>query len=196
VRAALGALANTNLSIDTILQSIRRLASGAIAMSCVSRLGSLASMICSIPRSEHLSSDASASALLGRCAEVICISAPLSPGILRPGDLAAWQVHRALEYIERNLGSKRRLREIADYEALSESHFSRAFKRSLGSSPMAYVGARRVERAKLMVASTRSKLTDIALTCGFSDQSHLTNSFRRVVGMSPGVWRRTSINSA
>jgi AraC family transcriptional regulator len=61
---------------------------------------------------------------------------------------------------------------------------------------MAYVGARRVERAKLMVASTRKKLTDIALACGFSYQSHLTKTFRRVVGMSPGVWRRTSINSA
>jgi AraC family transcriptional regulator len=118
-----------------------------------------------------------------------------SQGNCRPGGLAAWQAHRALEYIERNLGSKMRVREIADCAALSERHFSRAFKRSLGSSPMAYVGTRRVERAKLMVASTRTKLTDIALACGFSDQAHLTKSFRRVVGMSPGVWRRTSINS-
>jgi AraC family transcriptional regulator len=123
-------------------------------------------------------------------------NAPPSQSIWRPGGLAAWQAHRALEYIERNLGSKLRVREIADRVALSERHFSRAFKRSLGSSPMAYVGARRVDRAKLMVASTRGKLTDIALACGFSDQSHLTKSFRRVVGMSPGVWRRTSINSA
>jgi AraC family transcriptional regulator len=57
---------------------------------------------------------------------------------------------------------------------LSESHFWRAFRRSLGPSPMAYVGARREERAKLMVASTPRKLTDIVLACGFSDQSHLT----------------------
>jgi AraC family transcriptional regulator len=106
------------------------------------------------------------------------------------------QAHRALGYLERNLGSKMRLREIADCVALSESHSWRAFRRSLGSSPMAYVGARRVERAKLMVASTRRKLTGIALACGFPDQSHMTKSCRRVVGMSPGVWRRTSINSA
>ena len=122
-------------------------------------------------------------------------NAPPSQDICRPGGLAAWQTHRALDYIERNLGSKMRVREIADCAALSERHFSRAFKRSLGSSPMAYVGAQRVERAKLMVASTRTKLTDIALACGFSDQSHLTKSFRRVVGVSPGVWRRTSIDS-
>jgi AraC-like DNA-binding protein len=115
--------------------------------------------------------------------------------IARPGGLAAWQANRALKFIEGNLGSKMAIREIADYVALSSSHFSRAFKRSLGSSPNAYVTERRVERALHMMASTQKSLTEIALACGFSDQPHFTRSFRRVVGMSPGVWRRTSINS-
>jgi AraC-like DNA-binding protein len=57
---------------------------------------------------------------------------------------------------------------------------------------MAYVAARRVERAKLMMTSTRERLTGIALACGFADQSHLNRHFRRVVGTSPGLWRRTS----
>jgi AraC-like DNA-binding protein len=87
------------------------------------------------------------------------------------------------------------IREIADYVALSSSHFSRAFKRSLGSSPNAYVTERRVELALRMMASTQKSLTEIALACGFSDQPHFTRTFRRVVGMSPGVWRRASINS-
>jgi AraC-like DNA-binding protein len=113
----------------------------------------------------------------------------------RPGGLAAWQANRALKFIEGNLGSKMAIREIADYVALSSSHFSRAFKRSLGSSPNAYVTERRVERALHMMASTQKSLTEIALACGFSDQPHFTRSFRRVVGMSPGVWRRKAINS-
>ena len=57
---------------------------------------------------------------------------------------------------------------------------------------MAYVAVRRVERAKLMMASTEQRLTDIALACGFADQSHLNRSFRRIVGVSPGLWRRVS----
>jgi len=81
---------------------------------------------------------------------------------------------------------------MAEVVALSKSHFSRAFKCSLGSSPMAYVGARRVERAKVMMTSSRERLTDIALACGFADQSHLNRYFRRVVGTSPGLWRRMS----
>jgi len=115
--------------------------------------------------------------------------------IARPGGLAAWQANRALKFIEGNLGSRVVIREIADYVALSSSHFSRAFKRSLGSSPNAYVTERRVELALRMMGSTQKSLTEIALACGFSDQPHFTRTFRRVVGMSPGVWRRTSIIS-
>jgi AraC-like DNA-binding protein len=84
-----------------------------------------------------------------------------------------------------------RICEMADLVVLSKSHFSRAFKHSLGSSPMAYVTLRRVERAKSMMASTGERLTDIALACGFADQSHLTRCFRRVVGASPARWRRS-----
>jgi len=108
----------------------------------------------------------------------------------RPGGLARWQTRRTLAYIEANLGSKLAISDLADVVAFSKSHFSRAFKRSLGLSPMAYVANRRVERAKLMMTSTGEQLTEIALACGFADQSHLNRSFRRMVGVSPGLWRR------
>jgi AraC family transcriptional regulator len=130
-----------------------------------------------------------ASTLLAGESEAIGIDAPPLQSVLRPGGLAAWQAKRALDYIEGTLGSKIALRDMADSVALSPSYFSRAFKKSLGSSPMAYVAARRVERAKLMMTSTRGKLTEIALACGFADQSHLTKSFSRVVGMTPWRWR-------
>jgi AraC family transcriptional regulator len=80
--------------------------------------------------------------------------------------------------------------ELAGLLAFSTSHFSRAFKRSLALSPMAYVASRRIERAKLMMNSTRGYLREIAPDCGFADQSHLCRSFRRMVGVSPGQWRR------
>jgi AraC-like DNA-binding protein len=134
-----------------------------------------------------------ASTLLGGESEAIGIIASPPQSILRPGSLTAWQARRAVEYIEDHLGLKIGLRDMADLVALSPSHFSRAFKQSLGSSPMAYVAARRVERAKLMMTSTRERLTHIALACGFADQSHFTRSFRRVFGMSPARWRRTSV---
>lgn len=110
---------------------------------------------------------------------------------IRAGGLADWQARRALSYIEANLASKLETRELASAVALSRSHFSRAFKQSLGLSPMEYVGVRRVERAKSMIGSTQERLAEVAIACGFADQAHLSRRFRDLMGMSPGQWRRT-----
>jgi AraC family transcriptional regulator len=133
-----------------------------------------------------------ASTLLGSETEESDINSPALQCAFRTGGLAVWQAKRTVAYIEANLGSKLAIREMADLVALSKSHFSRAFKQALGSSPMAYVAMRRVERAKLMMASTGQRLTEIALSCGFADQSHLNRCFRHIVGVSPGLWRRMS----
>jgi AraC family transcriptional regulator len=132
-----------------------------------------------------------ASHLLGTESEESRIQVSRLSRALPPGGLAAWQAKRTLAYIEEHLGSKVTIQELATQVALSKSHFSRAFKSSLGSSPMAYVSMRRIEHAKIMMTSTRERLTDIALACGFSDQSHLNRYFRRIVGVSPGLWRRS-----
>ena len=133
-----------------------------------------------------------ASTLLGSETEESDMNAPTLQCAFRTGGLAVWQAKRTVAYIEANLGSKLAIREIADLVALSKCHFSRAFKQTLGTSPMAYVAVRRVERAKLMMVSTGQRLTDIAFACGFADQSHLNRCFRRIVGVSPGLWRRVS----
>src|SRR5271154_4185230 len=100
---------------------------------------------------------------IGGDADGTCVGLRPLDGIPQPGGLAVWQANRALSYIEGNLASKIAIREIADCVELSESHFSRAFKRSLGSAPIAYVTTRRVERAQFMMTTTRKSLTDIAL---------------------------------
>jgi AraC family transcriptional regulator len=112
------------------------------------------------------------------------------PSDLMTGELSTLLAKRALAYIEEHLGSKIEVGRIAEHVSLSKSHFSRAFKQSIGSSPMAYVSMRRVERARLMMTSTGQPLIEIALACGFADQSHLNRCFRRLIGTSPGKWRR------
>jgi AraC-like DNA-binding protein len=130
-----------------------------------------------------------ASTLLGVEYEESSADTPWRQSASRPGGLAVWRAKRAIQLIENHLGSKLRIREIADSVGLSKSHFSRAFKQSLGDSPSAYLNMRRIEHAKILMTSTRERLAAIALLCGFADQPHFNRCFRRLVGVSPGRWR-------
>lgn len=106
------------------------------------------------------------------------------------GGLAGWQVRHAVEYIEANLESSIRVKDLAALTRLSASHFSRAFKQSLGQTPMTYVTGQRVLLAKRLLLTTEDSMSQIALACGMCDQAHLTRVFRRLVGDSPMAWRR------
>jgi AraC family transcriptional regulator len=106
------------------------------------------------------------------------------------GGLAPWQVRRAKEILCANLNGRVALTEVARECRLSVSHFSRAFRRSMGVAPHNWLLTRRVELAQEKLRDGRLSLLDVALACGFADQSHLTRVFTRVVGVSPGAWRR------
>jgi len=109
------------------------------------------------------------------------------------GGLTPWQAKRAIAYIDEHLGTRLGTSELAALLSYSPGHFAHAFKLSVGMSPTAFVTKRRVERAKLLMLSTGQRLSDIALDCGFADQPHLTHWFRRIVGVSPGLWRRSRV---
>jgi AraC family transcriptional regulator len=106
------------------------------------------------------------------------------------GGLAPWQVKRAAAYIEVNINLNIRVADLAGIVHLSVSHFSRAFKRSFGENPHAYITRQRMRRAQVIMQSSREPLARIALDCGMSDQAHFTRVFRKTVGINPGIWRR------
>jgi AraC family transcriptional regulator len=108
----------------------------------------------------------------------------------RSGGLAAWQERRAKDMLTANLDGTVALVDIARECRLSVSHFSRAFRRSMGLAPHAWLLKRRVELAKDLLRDRESSLSEIALRCGFADQSHFTRVFTRRAGVSPGAWRR------
>jgi AraC family transcriptional regulator len=113
---------------------------------------------------------------------------PLPP--LIRGGLAPWQERRAKEILSAHLDGRVMLVEVARACGLSASHFSRAFHRTIGAAPHHWLLKRRVEVAKEKLRDRRLSLSEVALACGFSDQSHLTRVFTRFVGASPGAWRR------
>jgi AraC family transcriptional regulator len=97
-------------------------------------------------------------------------------------------VQRAVAYIHANLSARLRLTDIAAAARMSPFHFSRTFRKALGSAPHRYVVQARVDRAKRLLEGDGS-LAEIADAAGFSDQSHMSRVFRRFTGQSPKQYR-------
>ena len=108
------------------------------------------------------------------------------------GGLAPWQQKRAQEMLEAGLDGSISLAEIAARCGLSVRRFSRAFSQSMGMPPHVWLMRRRVETAKLLLNEYKICLANVAERAGFGDQSHMTRIFSRLVGKSPGAWRRSS----
>jgi AraC family transcriptional regulator len=108
----------------------------------------------------------------------------------RSGGLAAWQQRRAMDLLRANLELHVRLADVASACGLSVSHFARAFKASFGVTCHRWLTERRIQRAQELLAVPDKTLAEIAPECGFGDQAAFTRTFHRVVGVSPGRWRR------
>jgi AraC family transcriptional regulator len=114
---------------------------------------------------------------------------PLSLPVAR-GGLAPWQLRRAKEMICSRLGQAVPLAELARAVNVSPGHFVRAFKQSTGQPPHRWLVEQRIEKAKQLLVNTSLSLAEIALACGFSDQSHFARAFSRAMHTSPSAWRR------
>jgi AraC family transcriptional regulator len=96
------------------------------------------------------------------------------------------QLQQALDYIHAHLDQDLSLVQIAEVINISPTYFASLFKSAIGISPHQYVIQQRVEQAKsLLKSKTDLSITDIALQVGFSSQSHLTQQFRRLTGITP-----------
>ncbi|NEV01040.1 helix-turn-helix domain-containing protein [Bradyrhizobium uaiense] len=127
---------------------------------------------------------------LAACTHAAKIYGGMRPARPTQGGLAPWQRRRVEETLAADLEGDISLADLANDCGLSTSHFSRAFRQSTGLSPHQWLLRHRVDRAKSLLPDRKLSLSDIALACGFADQSHFTRVFARLAGISPGAWRR------
>jgi AraC family transcriptional regulator len=99
------------------------------------------------------------------------------------------QERRVRDYVHEHLDQSIGLDDLAASVALSRFHFARRFRKSFGTSPHAFVLDQRVARAKALLTRTNTPLLDVAVRCGFADQSHLNRVFKGRVGTTPGTFR-------
>ena len=118
---------------------------------------------------------------------------PPKPG---KGGLAPWQLRLAQKTLSEHAESHAILDRVASECRLSISHFIRAFTRSAGMPPHRWLTRCRIERATGLLRASTLTLSEIALACGFFDQSHFSRVFSQSVGMAPGQWRKLHPPSA
>ena len=104
---------------------------------------------------------------------------------LGKGTLTAAQLRSIDEYIYTHLDHKISLADLANRIHFSISHFERMFRATTHRPPYQYVLEIRLEKARTLLTTTCLSLAEIALQCGFSNQSHFTALFRRGYGLSP-----------
>ncbi len=110
------------------------------------------------------------------------------------GGLSRWQRKRAVGMMTRLDEDAPTVSELAAACRLSNGYFIKAFKQTFGATPRRWRLLLRVERAKSLLVSSDLTIAEIALACGFADQSHLTRVFGQIVGVPPARWRRRSVD--
>ncbi|WP_337906990.1 helix-turn-helix domain-containing protein [Iningainema tapete] len=107
------------------------------------------------------------------------------------GGLGDRKILQVSEYINAYLDQEIKLADLANLAGVSQFHFSRLFKQSMGISPHQYLLQQRVERAKQLLKKSKLAISEIALQCGFNSQSHLGKYFREFTGVTPSSYRKS-----
>ncbi|MCL2660521.1 MAG: AraC family transcriptional regulator [Acidobacteriaceae bacterium] len=113
-----------------------------------------------------------------------------SAGTMAKGGLTPAHTRRVQEMLAGDLKGNLLIADIAHECGISRQHLIKAFKKTTGYTPHQWLQWKRTDQAKDMLKRTKMPISDIALQCGFADQSHLTKVFTTLVRTTPAVWRQ------
>ena len=99
------------------------------------------------------------------------------------------QIRRVRDYVLANLSRDMGLAELAEQAQLSPHYFSMRFKHTLGVSPHRYVLRERIDEAQRRLSARPTSISEVALSLGFADQSHLCRVLKGETGHSPAALR-------
>jgi AraC family transcriptional regulator len=103
------------------------------------------------------------------------------------------QMRRVIDCIQARLCQELSLEVLAQQAGFSPYHFARLFRQTTGESPHQFVLRQRIERAQRLLQETNVPLAQIALESGFANQSHLTQTFKRQLGLTPRAYRQNCL---
>ena len=103
--------------------------------------------------------------------------------------LAPHRLLRVLDFIEANLACEVALADLVAASGGSQFHFSRAFREAIGFAPYQYLIRRRLEKAKVLLATSDASLIAVSASCGFHNRRQFSVMFKRLVGVGPKRYR-------
>ena len=124
----------------------------------------------------------------GLCLELIEAAAHRASRLI--GSVPRW-LTQAQELLTDRCSEPLTIRAVAREVGVHPAHLARTFTRFFRRSPGEHLRRSRVARGAAMLRETGLPLAEVALCCGFVDQSHFTNVFRRYKGLPPSVFRKT-----
>jgi len=104
--------------------------------------------------------------------------------------LTRYQMKQVMEFMQAHLDQNLSLDVLAQQIGFSPYHFARLFRQTVGKSPHQFVLHQRIEHAQRLLKKTDVPLAHIAVECGFASQSHLTQVFKRYLGLTPRAYRQ------
>ncbi len=148
---------------------------------------------CSPAHASHgLARESLLSTMMVRLAELA--RGPSAPAFkTATGGLARWQAMRVIDRMHSDLATSPPLEDLAASVGLSAYHFCRAFKKSLGLSPIQYLIAQRMDRAAKLLLATELPVAEIAQAVGYEDPAYFARLFRQKTALTPSELRRQRV---
>ena len=136
---------------------------------------------------------------LKQATDTILISMLYHSGMTKPvktltGGLSPRVITMIREFIHAHFHRQIYLSELANMAQLSEYHFCRMFKESFAHTPQEYLTYTRIEQVKHLLGHSSHSLTEIALACGFSNQSHMGRYFKKQLGITPKAFQKIQLS--
>lgn len=108
---------------------------------------------------------------------------------INPDSKKLLRIANAISHMERNFAKPISLEELVEISNMSRRNFIRTFESTMGTSPIKFLIARRIQEATKLLRTTDRSITDIAFDIGFSDSNYFSRQFRKAIGLSPRQYR-------